>query len=182
MAADKGRATGRIAQQLNAGLIARRTVLHVGTARLGSRHSACRCPGKAVSRQCGCAATGCRPPRRLPRHAFHASRTPASNRHPPAAAWPLCRPTCCNGTGNGGRNAQKQPRPPAPSDGAGGRGIMWLLPRRRPWPWRRGYDAAQANRQNSADFGVRGNGMTSRMFCMPVTKRMRRSKPKPNPP
>ena len=162
MAADKGRATGRIAQQLNAGRIARRAVLHVGTARLGSRHSACRYPGKAVSRQCGCAAIGCRPPWRLPRHAFHASRTPASNRHPPAAAWLLCRPPCCNGTGNGGRNAQKQPR--------------------RPWPWRRGYDAAQANRQNSADFGVRGNGMTSRMFCMPVTKRMRRSKPKPNPP
>lgn len=166
MAADKGRATGRIAQQLNAGRIARRAVLHVGTARLGSLHSACRCPGMAVSRQCGCAATGCRPPWRLPRHAFNASRTPATNRRPPAAAWPLCRPPCCNGTGNGGRNAQKQPRPPAPSDGAGGRG----------------YDAAQANRQNSADFGVRGNGMTSRMFCMPVTKRMRRSKPKPNPP
>lgn len=151
MAADKGRATGRIAQQLNAGRIARWAVPTCRTARLGSLHSACRCPGMAVSRQCGCAATGCRPP-------------------------------CCNGTGNGGRNAQKQPRPPAPSDGAGGRGIMWLLPRRRPWPWRRGYDAAQANRQNSADFGVRGNGMTSRMFCMPVTKRMRRSKPKPNPP
>lgn len=82
MAADKGRATGRIAQQLNAGLIARLAVLHVGTARLGSLHSACRCPGKAVSRQCGCAASGCRPPGRLPRHAFHASRTPASNRHP----------------------------------------------------------------------------------------------------
>ena len=111
MAADKGRATGRIAQQLNAGRIARRAVLHVGTARLGSRHSACRYPGKAVSRQCGCAAIGCRPPWRLPRHAFHASRTPASNRHPPAAAWLLCRPPCCNGTGNGGRNAQKQPRP-----------------------------------------------------------------------
>ena len=35
--------------------------------------------------------------------------------------------------------------------------------------------------QNSADLGVRGKGMTSRMFCMPVTKRMRRSKPRPKP-
>ena len=35
--------------------------------------------------------------------------------------------------------------------------------------------------QNSAFFGVRGNGMTSRMFCMPVTKRIRRSKPSPKP-
>ena len=35
--------------------------------------------------------------------------------------------------------------------------------------------------QNSADLGVRGKGMTSRMFCMPVTKRMSRSKPRPKP-
>ena len=35
--------------------------------------------------------------------------------------------------------------------------------------------------QNSAFFGVRGKGMTSRMFCMPVTKRIRRSKPNPKP-
>lgn len=42
------------------------------------------------------------------------------------------------------------------------------------------YDDALS--QNSAVFGVRGNGMTSRMFCIPVTKRMRRSKPSPKPP
>ena len=35
--------------------------------------------------------------------------------------------------------------------------------------------------QNSADFGVLGNGMTSRMFCIPVTNRISRSKPSPKP-
>lgn len=35
--------------------------------------------------------------------------------------------------------------------------------------------------QKSADFGVRGNGITSRMFCIPVTNRMSRSNPSPKP-
>ena len=35
--------------------------------------------------------------------------------------------------------------------------------------------------QNSADFGVLGNGITSRIFCIPVTKRINRSKPSPKP-
>ena len=43
------------------------------------------------------------------------------------------------------------------------------------------YIYTRAKGQNSADFGVRGKGMTSRMFCMPVTKRMSRSKPRPKP-
>ena len=35
--------------------------------------------------------------------------------------------------------------------------------------------------QNSAFFGVLGNGITSRMFCIPVTNSIRRSKPRPKP-
>lgn len=35
--------------------------------------------------------------------------------------------------------------------------------------------------QNSACFGARGNGITSRMFCIPVRNIMARSKPRPNP-
>ena len=35
--------------------------------------------------------------------------------------------------------------------------------------------------QNSAFFGVRGNGMTSRMLAMPVMSCTRRSRPRPKP-
>src|SRR5690606_10073702 len=48
--------------------------------------------------------------------------------------------------------------------------------------WRRAASAAAANRtQYSAFPGVRGYGMTSRMFAMPVAYWMARSSPSPNP-
>lgn len=41
--------------------------------------------------------------------------------------------------------------------------------------------AFKVTNQNSALFGVRGKGITSRIFDMPVTKSNNRSNPRPNP-